>query len=319
MKTTKTIIIITVLYLTTTLTNAVVILVPGTFATNATWWQPGGDFFQSLERHAQQHNHYHVPFYWSCSLGIYARLQAAEILAKLILSYQDQGNIVVVGHSHGGNVVNLASQMIHLAKIGPILTAAEPSTSLLDVLSPFSLFRTLDTEITKNDTEEEECAILFNQIVTRLATSLQPTTRNFNNNTDEEEKYLIDEVYLLGTPVDANTYAPNMHTISMVYNLHSKGDMVQPVLGLYDECFQGKKRIVNLQVFLEAEVIYEPNHAQLHDPMIARFLLAIPKLVESKRDKEEMEHDGSIQFYKDKEPLLISHSPSVANAERSPS
>lgn len=90
---------------------SVVIVVHGTFATEELWHCPTGDFYKKLEEEALLLGEKVMPFSWSGKLNHKARLQAAESLAHVILEYAHQ-KITLIGHSHGGNVINLASQLL---------------------------------------------------------------------------------------------------------------------------------------------------------------------------------------------------------------
>lgn len=92
--------------------SAIVILVHGTFATAAEWWKPGGNFYQALEQEATKLNEKIHLFNWEGTLNNIARIRAAKELAEFILSLDDK-KIILIGHSFGGNVINLASKLLH--------------------------------------------------------------------------------------------------------------------------------------------------------------------------------------------------------------
>ena len=89
-----------------------VIIVHGTFAKKATWAQPGGAFFEEIQN---SNPNFHVEsFNWGGGMG-YDRIKAAATLAEHILTIRKNSNesrIILIGHSHGGNVINLASQLL---------------------------------------------------------------------------------------------------------------------------------------------------------------------------------------------------------------
>ena len=259
--------------------NAVVILIPGTFATNSSWWQPGGNFFQELEQQANKNDHVVVPFYWSGALGTTARIQAAELLAKLLLSYAEKEPIIVIAHSHGGNVVNIASQMIHQAKVGPIIQAAEPEHLIAEAI--------------------QRLALLFEEHKQLALPKPKPTP--------PQENRLIAHVFLLGTPVNTTVYAPNMETIEQLYNIYSPADGIQQVLGLYNQCYPSFNRITNIQLVLELkDSTYDPGHSGLHAPIVAQHILSLPTLIASQNDNGLIP-DGTIQLYHNKEPAFVPH------------
>lgn len=89
----------------------VCIVIHGTWANSETWWQPGGDFFESLKKDAFVFCDDIVAFPWSGRNTSYDRREAAKRLAEVIKLY-DQ--VTIVAHSHGATVGILASR--YLAK-----------------------------------------------------------------------------------------------------------------------------------------------------------------------------------------------------------
>lgn len=94
--------------------KTVFITVHGTWGASESWYVPGGDFFDSLENSAQCYDGTVVPFRWSGKNHPDERKKAAHHLAKLIQTYDETNtSIVLITHSHGGNVGILASQILH--------------------------------------------------------------------------------------------------------------------------------------------------------------------------------------------------------------
>ncbi len=121
--------------------HAVVILVHGTHAVDESWARPGGKFYEELRGQAGERKlSLLVPFAWSGHLSGEARVQAAEALCDLIESYPWDEEIILIGHSHGGNVINLASQMLE----NPEGVELSLGQKILD-----KLFRSLPSETRK--------------------------------------------------------------------------------------------------------------------------------------------------------------------------
>ncbi|MCK4264820.1 alpha/beta hydrolase [Candidatus Babeliales bacterium] len=99
-----------------TKTQCVIILVHGTFAADEGWCRPGGQFYDELERQANKINQSLVPFTWTGGLSHENRLQGAEALVKVIQSYPKEEKKILIGHSHGGNVIAIASQLLNPTK-----------------------------------------------------------------------------------------------------------------------------------------------------------------------------------------------------------
>ncbi|PYU53326.1 MAG: hypothetical protein DMG48_03595 [Acidobacteria bacterium] len=85
-------------------------LIHGTWAQNSPWWQPGGDFhtyiLQSVrpDLYSKQDR-----FGWSGGYSDAARALAASDLVTWVQNHKEQG-LDLITHSHGGNIVFLATQ-----------------------------------------------------------------------------------------------------------------------------------------------------------------------------------------------------------------
>lgn len=134
----------------TLLSHSVYIIVHGTWSANTAWYAPGGDFFDTLEKVAQKNNAHVAAFRWCGSNTHKARQKAAQNLAKLIQTYPLDTHIYLIGHSHGGNVCTLASQLlaqdmtnkhritIFFALGTPIYKKIQPSMTVIDYV--YNLF-----------------------------------------------------------------------------------------------------------------------------------------------------------------------------------
>ncbi len=90
----------------------VIIVVHGTWAQKEQWFMPNGSFYQALQSVIDPTDTAIVPFLWPGGLGHDDRMHGAYALAELIKSYHAEVEIVVIAHSHGSNVVLLASQIL---------------------------------------------------------------------------------------------------------------------------------------------------------------------------------------------------------------
>src|SRR5437762_9800343 len=106
--------------------HQVYIIVHGTWGLETTWYMPGGDFFDALEISAKEHNATVVPFSWTGKNNIQARQKAAQNVAKLIETYDKATEIIVIAHSHGGNVAIIASHLLQKNKIFCLYTLGTP-------------------------------------------------------------------------------------------------------------------------------------------------------------------------------------------------
>lgn len=87
------------------------LLVHGTFARNQAWWQPGGDFHSYALANVLPDLYAAADrFEWSGGYSDAARMLGAQDL-QVWASNHDAANPLLIGHSHGANVVCLATQM----------------------------------------------------------------------------------------------------------------------------------------------------------------------------------------------------------------
>ena len=85
----------------------------------------------------------------------------------------------------------------------------------------------------------------------------------------------IKTLYALGAPIDRAHYQPNMSVIGSLYNLFSFGDPVQTVSGCFERALPPHLRITNIALTCNGT---RPDHAELHTPLVARWLTTLPKL-----------------------------------------
>lgn len=110
--------------------QSVFITVHGTWSSECAWYMPGGDFFDALEKSVLDNDGVVIPFSWSGANSVDAREKAGRNLAKIIDSYDgSSARIIVVAHSHGGNVALLASHALKKNKIDILYTLGTPINS----------------------------------------------------------------------------------------------------------------------------------------------------------------------------------------------
>lgn len=85
----------------------VVILIHGTWASQASWYRQGGNFHSALKE-AIPHTSI-ISFAWSGKFERNERLEAGKRLATLIDKIPAHHDIIVIGHSHGGNIALIAT------------------------------------------------------------------------------------------------------------------------------------------------------------------------------------------------------------------
>lgn len=245
---------------------AVVILVHGSFSTSSIWHSTDGAFFKSLEESAKTLNQSVVTFNWSGTPTQKEITKAGKMLAKLIASYHKDDIIILIGHSHGGNVINIASQKLYDIEAEILERASHVSADDLEkVLSAKHGLVPDPVHIQTNKLNYE-----FDFIV---------TTRNPEKNVAKKHQYKIDSVYLLGTPVDTQIYAPQMSVIQYLFNFYSSGDGVQTVVWFYGKKYPIHERITNIQLKIrdgKTNQDYDPSHRGVHHSIVGGWLLLIP-------------------------------------------
>jgi hypothetical protein len=97
--------------------NSKVIITHGAFNKDAAWYEKGGYFFDVVAQSAKDLGQEVVSFTWQQDLGgitHYERIKAGVQLSKDIIDYILAGEkeIVLIGHSYGGHVIKVASQLL---------------------------------------------------------------------------------------------------------------------------------------------------------------------------------------------------------------
>lgn len=107
--------------------NTLVILVHGTFAKNAPWTKENSFFSGKLKEHTQE-DYDHTFFNWGGMNSHSNRIRGGDALKALLLEYStsDYKKIVLIGHSHGGNVILYALKNLSLPQEIKIVTMATP-------------------------------------------------------------------------------------------------------------------------------------------------------------------------------------------------
>ncbi|HRN78527.1 MAG TPA: hypothetical protein PLU71_04760 [Candidatus Dependentiae bacterium] len=120
---------------------------------------------------------------------------------------------------------------------------------------------------------------------------------------DMYNKHTITALYMLGTPINAEYYLPDMDIVGHVYNLFSSGDFIQHVFGRYDRELPKHPRIANIRIFIND---VEPGHSELHHPVIAKWLPLFPDRLIEQQETGFMfftcTNPGVLKFYYDAPP-----------------
>jgi len=315
--------------LTIQTTHPVVILIHGTFAAGGAWSRPGGEFYSILKKQAKKYGHNLIPFTWTGGATHEDRLQGAYALAQVLLSYPKNEGKVVIGHSHAGNVIALASQLLS-DPVGKIMKNTDEETMIKE-LTEFvndyyeKVCNSPEEEPTKGLTPQQETIKkqwLHKNHILITANSIHAlkeqienrkiTTRAMLDSDDEDndDPYPIDRAYFLATPVNTEAYMPDMNSIEVLFNLYSKGDVIQPVFGFYDRLYPEHDRIANFRITIEDCGLFwdDPSHSEMHDPVIAQWILNIPYALKETQtcgfENYEDFHNGKIHFDENGTPFF---------------
>jgi hypothetical protein len=90
--------------------RSMTVIVHGTFARNRSWYRPGGDFHTYIKRHVFPDVYAGRDFFrWSGRYSDRARKSAARKLKHWCETHPTR-KLRLIGHSHGANVINLATR-----------------------------------------------------------------------------------------------------------------------------------------------------------------------------------------------------------------
>ena len=246
-----------------------VIIVHGSFATNEPWYKPGGDFFEAVNEQASAYNFTTESFSWSGIPDYQNILDGAKKLAHSINKNLGERHILI-GHSHGGNVILLASQL---------LNTVPPET--IPVLVPATT-HFLYRELRVNKPLDEYKKII--RTLSESFSSWQPLQWFFKKDRTKKQaslKYPVTHIFLLGTPLITALFSPAMHQVKTVWNLYSQADSVQSLGGICSKTLPQKNRMHNFEVSLKTtdHLFFSPSHCDLHHPVIGSWLINLAELL----------------------------------------
>ncbi len=286
-----------------------VFLVHGTFARGSTWYRPCGDFFKQLELWGKSKKITMDlrPFAWSGKLSAAARVNAAvDLVQELVKESQmllPQTKTILIGHSHGGNVIFLASQMLALArqnsdkmraKFNILIEQCFEAEKACSEASREFIYRSLHEETDSNEVDflqAQDRPLSTAGLEVFKDVAFETLCKNLVTRGDDSENIVMDEVFVLGTPIDIKTYFPSHEVIKRLYSLYSIDDFVQ----VYSEQFKrrfsdfhdcqscNKDFIVELRATFtsasDAIDVKDPTHLQLNNKAVGRWILEIPEIV----------------------------------------
>lgn len=284
--------------------NSLIILIHGTFAANLKWHTSEGSFYKNLKEQAEKQEQKLTSFTWSGGITDQTRIEAAGELALLLLEHIDEKEIILIGHSHGGNIISLASKLLYYKEEFPefsylhdidlfsqwyhIIQTKIRELSKTKDLTKFGLEKYKQFSNSKNRKKAESKNSLINNIGNIDNTDKLQTDTDKTGSKNCSKKYFIDTVYFLATPIKEKYYAPNLKIIREVYNCYSIGDKIQTFIGFYSKTMHENAQVKNIQFIFgeQDEDNKNPGHSQMRSKIVAKWILSIPQAVKSLEDKQ---------------------------------
>ena len=273
-----------------TATQTAIIMTHGANDSGSNWYKPGGNFFEEVAGQAalQFENVTLVPFSWKQPLNGITYLEilnGANDLANLIVDLtqtETPTDIILIGHSFGGHVIKIASQMLNQAQAGLTLE-----------------------KITTNEQIVNMPTQIDNEIYQKLRAGIQEKKAKAT----QTKEYLIDAAYTLGTPnVHYPEFLADMSVIGQFFNLYSDGDVVQDKVA--NKTVPEHERKTNLKVIIKEadESLTNPSHSCLTCNSVGHWILSIPSFFEyadEQGDAFTFEKNGIVTFSRnlDEEPV----------------
>lgn len=285
----------------------------GAFSAHSTWLDPGGDFYVPFNKVAVNLGYMDtLPFHWKEpyeGLTYFEKINGAIVFVRKKFNEMIENNkegydricFLDTGHSYGGHVIAIASQLIR---------------ALFDVHYSFVSCRRFNHKPlffyfhSSEDGSGRYCNALqehrlFNYAVDALYNEFQKDMSTLYGIAKENPNgCLIQEVRTLGTPnSDSSDYVYDMTVIRYLFNYYSTGDLVQEAAGYRLLPEPRGDRAVNIRMKINLSgwpwSTGNPKHVQLHEPVVGKWLLYVPfckQYLDKSFENFTFEHDGEICF-----------------------
>ncbi len=299
--------------------EAELFIIHGTFAASFGWHKPGGEFYEAAKQSLSSiygPNVKVTDIVWSGGIGSMAKLNGAIELAHTLKKSTAKKKIIVA-HSHGGNVANIASIILELAFSDE---ACDRKSQKIHQLAE-QLYKKGDAEIDKWEGVKKHNKVSLRRGVVSRSISMFGEEPDFEHRApvvrDDVSSIknrilaavndlsgglvrcscsvskLIDELYLLATPVDSESLAPSSLMVSRAYSFYSPLDCIQIVFGVYDHKYLLPRSQVSnvMTAFYDQKATfnkkyYFPNHSEMHHAKVAANFLQTGILCSSVTDAE---------------------------------
>ncbi len=286
--------------------NATIIIVHGFYSVKGKWFKPGGYFFEGVRKGAGDADI--IPFLWNGGPTGLSRLEAAKKLIDVIWKKRDK-SITLIGHSHGGNVINLAGLLIQMAQedisssnirseidsISEQMLYLSSRESLYTELyyylgnaykallngafllgHPIKAFkkhvRCIDKRVRRivpAGRNKKGSKRLYN---VRLREAVKSVRQKIMSNSKEKHKKmpLIKYAYLLGTPADEIAYRPAVKFIKTTVLIRSSGDNIQNFISPYGDRYAARSGVLNLDLSIaNSKKKQDENYGPDHSELVS--------------------------------------------------
>jgi hypothetical protein len=269
-------------------------IVHGSFGHTSSWYQEGGDFFEAVKKSAQGLYGNSVKlssFSWNSYFTHYHKMKGGEELCQLLLCEFEKEPLVkniLIGHSCGGSVIMIASEMLAIAMIQDNESTKKEKIKELSLAIAEEDESRCSCQYHNDDKVIRTESLSF--IQAELADVIENITKKIQTNITKnlDGQICIESVFLLGTPLRSHIFSFNQERSHYVYNFFSQGDFIQGLFGFAYQSFPKEtEKILNFKTIIERTknssllAIEHPSHMDIHSPIIGQRILEIPKLCET--------------------------------------
>ncbi|MBT4594634.1 hypothetical protein HOD08_02030 [bacterium] len=253
--------------------EGVVILVHGTWSRALPWYKQGGGFFSEVTTEAAKTGQHVASFEWSGLNNHIARVRGARDLACKILEYPFNEEVTLIGHSHGGNLINLTTIFLYnpLAHMKSEEEQKEffhgLAKKLLNISSPILQKAATPVEQLIVDEMREACETVHEAYAKLTGEKIQPKTKR-----NKTIKAITDvAIEKIGSAADSF-----VQTITMLFPLSNLVIEHELMDAVERENAQSSQSAENLPAPIPTEEKENPNSNQTQKKIKSVFLLGTP-------------------------------------------
>jgi len=327
--------------------QATVIVTHGLGTTGIAFYQ-NSSYIQKIAESAQLMGHQVKCIPWLASYNPHKeyagllpqeRIIGAVAIAKAIIDECAQKNqIILIGHSYGGHIMNCATRLLNPANkeltdsfICELITIIKkmtnqnqtrgfsPKVVLNTLFTGWQLSQVIISAIEKTDIINKNIIEFIKQ---HLSLSyLEEIKKAWDTAFNEVQSYKkikgishinnIKIVYTIGTTFSGDSiFIPDMQIVDHHINLYSIDDFMPALFG--NQCAPLHERTSNLSVFIDPSKSYAPTHHNFCGNIVmAPWILLIPENLKAKKignfQNFQWGISGSITFHEQQPPTYIAY------------